>query len=58
VTKKYRARTNGNVVELSDEAARVLVPVVYEEVDDEALTTEPAPAKRKRKRRTKKADRE
>jgi hypothetical protein len=31
---KYRARTNGNIVELSDEAARVLVPAgIYDAVD-------------------------
>ncbi len=29
---KYRARTNGNIVELSADAAALLVPSIYEEI--------------------------
>jgi hypothetical protein len=55
VTKLYRARANGNVVELTDAEVRALVPAVYEAVGDDAPTKERAPAKPKRKRRKKKA---
>lgn len=32
--KLYRAKANGNVIHMSDEAAAVLVPDVYEEIPE------------------------
>lgn len=39
---KYRARTNGNIVELSDEAAAQLVPGIYEPIEAEQKTEDKA----------------
>lgn len=31
---KYRSLANGNIVELSDEAAEKLVPAIYEKIEE------------------------
>jgi hypothetical protein len=50
---KYRSKVNGNIVELSERAAALLVPSVYEEIEDGEESAEEKTPKSKPKRKKK-----